>query len=242
MTAKKGGKTLLSFDFGYFLNVLPKVAEALPFTAFVIVASAVLSILVGALVSIVRIRRTPVLYGIAEGWLSFVRSMPFVLLLFLMYFTVPAFLRAAGADVSSIPKVVYVILAVVFGFAPIIAEVIRPVYFAIDRGQHEAALVFGFTPWQRISKIIIPQMVPMLLPPMVNQVIEIVKDTSLMYMLGLMDMMGRANMMIHVNLGRGKLENYIAVAILYWAVIAVLEAVMQYLNKRNSKGFTEGEV
>ena len=233
---------MLSFDFGYFLNVLPKVAEALPFTAFVIVASAVLSILVGALVSIVRIRRTPVLYGIVEGWLSFVRSMPFVLLLFLMYFTVPAFLRAAGADVSSIPKVVYVILAVVFGFAPIIAEVIRPVYFAIDRGQHEAALVFGFTPWQRISKIIIPQMVPMLLPPMVNQVIEIVKDTSLMYMLGLMDMMGRANMMIHVNLGRGKLENYIAVAILYWAVIAALEAVMQYLNKRNSKGFTEGEV
>ncbi len=233
---------MLSFDFAYFLNVLPKVAEALPFTAFVIMTSAVLSILAGALVSVVRIRRTPVLYGISEAWLSFVRSMPFVLLLFLMYFTVPAFLRAAGADVSDIPKVVYVIMAVVFGFAPIIAEVIRPVYFAIDRGQHEAALVFGFTPWQRVSQIIIPQMVPMLLPPMVNQVIEIVKDTSLMYMLGLMDMMGRANMMIHVNLGRGKLENYIAVAILYWAVIAALEAVMQYLNKRNSKGFTGGEV
>lgn len=199
--------------------------------------SAILSILAGIIVSAVRIARVPVLYEVTSIWLSFVRSMPFVLLLFLMYFTVPAFLRMAGIDTSQISKVTYVFAAVVFGFAPIIAEVIRPAWFAVDKGQLEAALVFGMTPWQRAARVMMPQMVPMLAPPMVNQVIEIVKDTSLMYMLGLMDIMGRANMLIHVNLGRGKLENYIAVAILYWAVIVVLEAVMHYLNEKNSKGF-----
>lgn len=228
---------MLTFDFSYFLSVVPKIAEALPFTFFVILGSAVLGILAGILVAIVRIARIPVLFQICGAWLSFVRSMPFVLLLFLMYFTVPAFLRMGGIDTSVIPKVTYVLAAVVFGFAPVIAEVIRPAYFAIDKGQHEAALVFGLSPWQRIVHVIIPQMVPMLLPPMVNQVIEIVKDTSLMYMLGLMDIMGRANMMIHVNMGRGKLENYIAVALLYWAIVAFLEMVIHYLNKKNSEGF-----
>lgn len=231
---------MLTFDFGYFLSVLPKVAEAVPFTVYVIVMSSVLSITVGALVSVVRIRKTPFLYGATEVWLSFVRSMPFVLLLFLMYFTVPVLLAAAGADLSGVAKETYVIATVVFAFAPIIAEVIRPAYFAVDRGQHEAALVFGFTPWQRVTKIIVPQMIPMLLPPMVNQVIEIVKDTSLMYMLGLMDIMGRANMLINVNLGRGKLENYIAVAILYWVVIAALTALMHRLSARHTKGFSGG--
>lgn len=228
---------MLTFDFSYFLSTFPKVADALPFTFFVIIVSAVLCILAGALVSIIRIARIPILFQICGAWLSFVRSMPFVLLLFLMYFTVPAFLRMAGIDTSTIPKVTYVFAAVTFGFAPVIAEVIRPAYFAIDKGQHEAALVFGLSPWQRIIHVVIPQMIPMLLPPMVNQVIEIVKDTSLMYMLGLMDIMGRANMLIHVNLGRGKLENYIAVALLYWGVIALLELVVHYLNKKNSEGF-----
>lgn len=228
---------MLTFDLGYFLQTFPKVADALPFTFYVILMSAILSILAGIIVSAVRIARVPVLYEVTSIWLSFVRSMPFVLLLFLMYFTVPAFLRMAGIDTSQISKVTYVFAAVVFGFAPIIAEVIRPAWFAVDKGQLEAALVFGMTPWQRAARVMMPQMVPMLAPPMVNQVIEIVKDTSLMYMLGLMDIMGRANMLIHVNLGRGKLENYIAVAILYWAVIVVLEAVMHYLNEKNSKGF-----
>lgn len=228
---------MLTFDPGYFLQTFPKVADALPFTFYVILMSAILSILAGIIVSVVRIARIPVLYQVTSAWLSFVRSMPFVLLLFLMYFTVPAFLRMAGVDTSQIPKVTYVFAAVVFGFAPVIAEVIRPAWFAVDKGQLEAALVFGMTPWQRATRVMMPQMVPMLAPPMVNQVIEIVKDTSLMYMLGLMDIMGRANMLIQVNLGRGKLENYIAAAILYWVIIVILEAVMHYLNEKNSKGF-----
>lgn len=231
---------MLTFDVSYFLSVFPKVAEALPFTFYVVVVSAALSILAGAAVAAVRIARVPVLYGLCEVWLSFVRSMPFVLLLFLMYFTVPAFLRMAGLDTSHLPKEAYVFAAVVFGFAPIIGEVIRPAYFAVDRGQHEAAMVFGFSDRDRILRIILPQMIPVAAPPMVNQVIEIVKDTSLMYMIGLMDLMGRANLLIHVNMGRGKLENYAAVAILYWALVAVLEAAAQYLNKRSSRGFTGG--
>ena len=80
-----------------------------------------------------------------------------------------------------------------------------------------------------------PQMIPAVLPPLVNQLIEIVKDTSLMYMIGLMDLMGRTELLITVNQGIGKLESYLAVAILYWVVVAALEAVMKYLENRQTR-------
>lgn len=231
---------MLSFDPSYFLAVFPQIAAALPFTFYVVAAAAAMSLLAGAAVAAVRIARVPVLYALCEVWLSFVRSMPFVLLLFLMYFTVPAFLRAAGLDTSRLPKEVYVFAAVVFGFAPVIGEVIRPAYLSVDRGQHDAARAFGFSDFDRIFRIIVPQMIPIAAPPLMNQVIEIVKDTSLMYLIGLMDLMGRANLLIHVNMGRGKLENYAAVALLYWVLVAVLEAAAQYLSRRSSGGFPGG--
>lgn len=91
------------------------------------------------------------------------------------------------------------------------------------------------TPAQEIVQVVMPQMIPTVLPLLVNQVIEIVKDTSLMYMIGLMDLMGRANLIITVHQGIGKLESYLAVAILYWVMIAVLESLMKYLENRQTR-------
>ena len=76
---------MLTFSISYFLEVFPKLLSAIPFTFEVIVVSAVLCILAGILVSIIRILRIPVLMPVTDVWLSFVRSMPFVLLLFLSY-------------------------------------------------------------------------------------------------------------------------------------------------------------
>lgn len=229
---------MLTFSFSYFLTVFPKLLTALPFTFYVILVSTLLCIAGGILVSVVRILKIPVLYGVTEVWLSFVRSMPFVLLLFLSYFLVPFLLRWSGLLKGSLDKTVYVYITMVFAYAPVIAEVIRPAYFSVDKGQREAAEVFGMTPVQEIVQVVMPQMIPAVLPPLVNQIIEIVKDTSLMYMIGLMDLMGRADLIITVNQGLGKLESYLAVAILYWVIVAALEAVMKKLENRQTRILT----
>lgn len=226
---------MLTFSASYFTEVFSKLLVAVPFTFEVILISAMLCMVSGALVSIIRITKCPVLYEISEVWLSLVRSIPFVLMLFLSYFLLPFLLKSAGIPTGGIPKVVYVYITMVFAYAPVIAEVIRPAYFSIEKGQREAAIVFGMTPWQCILQVVMPQMIPAVLPPLVNQLIEIVKDTSLMYMIGLMDLMGRTELLITVNQGIGKLESYLAVAILYWVVVAALEAVMKYLENRQTR-------
>ncbi len=228
---------MLTFDISYFASVFPQILEALPFTFWVIFMSSVICLLVGSAMAIIRIAKIPILVDIYQIWLSFVRSMPFILLLFLIYFTFPFVVRLVGFDVSRMDKVNFIYITLAFAYGPIIAEVIRPAYEAVDRGQHEAAIVFGYSTIQRIIHIIAPQAMVAILPPMVNQIIEIVKDTSLMYFIGLTDLMGRTNLLITLNQGKGKLENYIAVAIVYWAIIAGLELLSQRLEKYNIRMF-----
>lgn len=226
---------VLTFNLEYFWTVWPQLLEAVPFTLYFIVMSSVVSLLAGILVALIRIPRLPVLYQLTEVWMSFVRSMPFVLLLFLSYFLLPLPLQTLGVDTNAIPKEVYVYVAMIIHYGPIIAEVIRPAYEAVPRGQTEAAIAFGLSAWHRVTRIILPQALPIMLPGMVNQLIEIIKDTSLMYMIGLMDLMGRANLLIHLRMGEGKLECYIAVAIIYWILISALELLAARLDERSQK-------
>lgn len=226
---------VLTFNLEYFWTVWPQLLEAVPFTLYFIVMSSVVSLLAGILVALIRIPRLPVLYQLTEVWMSFVRSMPFVLLLFLSYFLLPLPLQTLGVDTNAIPKEVYVYVAMIIHYGPIIAEVIRPAYEAVTRGQTEAAIAFGLSAWHRVTRILLPQALPIMLPGMVNQLIEIIKDTSLMYMIGLMDLMGRANLLIHLRMGEGKLECYIAVAIIYWILISALELLAARLDERSQR-------
>ncbi len=226
---------VLTFNLEYFWTVWPQLLEAVPFTLYFIVMSSVVSLLAGILVALIRIPRLPVLYQLTEVWMSFVRSMPFVLLLFLSYFLLPLPLQTLGVDTNAIPKEVYVYVAMIIHYGPIIAEVIRPAYEAVPRGQTEAAIAFGLSAWHRVTRILLPQALPIMLPGMVNQLIEIIKDTSLMYMIGLMDLMGRANLLIHLRMGEGKLECYIAVAIIYWILISALELLAARLDERSQR-------
>ena len=226
---------VLTFNLEYFWTVWPQLLEAVPFTLYFIVMSSVVSLLAGIFVALIRIPRLPVLYQLTEVWMSFVRSMPFVLLLFLSYFLLPLPLQTLGVDTNVIPKEVYVYVAMIIHYGQIIAEVIRPAYEAVPRGQTEAAIAFGLSTWHRVTRILLPQALPIMLPGMVNQLIEIIKDTSLMYMIGLMDLMGRANLLIHLRMGEGKLECYIAVAIIYWILISALELLAARLDEHSQK-------
>lgn len=226
---------MLTFNIEYFFSIWPKLLEAVPFTLYFILMSTLVSLVAGTLTACIRIPRIPVLYQLTELWMSFVRSMPFVLLLFLSYFLLPLPLQALGVPGSAVPKEVYVYAAMFLHYGPIIAEVIRPAYEAVPRGQSEAAIVFGLSTWHRVTRIILPQALPIMLPGIVNQIIEIIKDTSLMYMIGLMDLMGRANLLIYLHMGEGKLECYIAVAFIYWALISAMELLADRLDKRSHK-------
>ncbi len=225
---------MLTFNFSYFLGLFPRLASAIPFTLEVIVASILLCLVVGVAIAVVRIARVPGLAQFCDVWLSYNRSMPFVLDLYLVYFVLPAIVRSIGASPDGWPLTAYVLIALTFHYSPVVAEIIRPAYLAVDRGQHEAAMVFGLSPARRVFSIIAPQALPIALPGLVSEAINILKDTSVMYFIGVVDLMGRAGLIINANYGQGKLETYCAVALIYWFFVILVEAAFHFFQRMNS--------
>ena len=230
---------MLSFNLSYFLGLFPKLASAIPFTMGVIAASISLCLIVGSLIAVARISRVPVLSNFCDVWLSYNRSMPFVLDLYLVYFVLPAIVRSLGLSADGWSLTSYVLIALTFHYSPVISEIIRPAYLSVDRGQHEAAMVFGLSPARRVCSIIAPQALPVALPGLVSEAINILKDTSVMYFIGVVDLMGRAGLIINANYGQGKLETYCAVALIYWFFVILVEVAFHLFQRLSGRKIKE---
>ena len=217
---------MLTFNLSYFLGLFPRLATALPFTMEVILASILLCLFLGTLVAVIRIAKVPLLHQLCEVWLSYNRSMPFILDLYLVYFVLPVIVRALHISPDGWPLTAYVLIALSFHYTPVISEIIRPAYLSVDKGQHEAAMVFGLSPFQAL---------PVALPSLVSEAINILKDTSVMFFIGVVDLMGRAGLIINANYGQGKLETYCAVALIYWGLVILVEIAFHAFRKWNGK-------
>ena len=209
---------MLTFNMSYFLGLFPRLSTALPFTMEVIAASILLCLCTGTLVAVIRIAKVPFLHQLCEVW---------------VYFVLPVIVRAFHISPDGWPLTTYVLIALGFHYTPVISEIIRPAYLSVDRGQHEAAMVFGLSPFHRVVHIIAPQALPVALPSLVSEAINILKDTSVMYFIGVVDLMGRAGLIINANYGQGKLETYCAVALIYWALVILVETAFHLFQKYN---------
>jgi len=226
---------MLTFNFEFFLELFPRLATAIPFTAYVIVLSVLLCLIFGVLIAVIRLANVPVLSKFCEIWLSYNRALPYILDLYLVYFCLPMIVRAVGIDPNSWPLTVYVVTSLTFHYSPVVSEIIRPAYLSVDKGQHEAAIVFGLSPFRRIFSIVAPQALPVAAPGLVSESVNILKDTSLMSFIGVVDLMGRSSLIINANYGQGKLEAYCAVALIYWAIVVCIEFAFHFFQKHSSR-------
>ena len=214
-----------------FGNYFMKIVRELPFTTGVIIESAVLSFVLAFPILYIRIYKVPVLSWFFEILLSFIRSMPGILELFLIYFGLPRLLGALGVKADGIEGRTFVILAMVFHYAPFLSEILRPAYLAIDKGQSEAADAVGLNTFQKNMRILLPQTLQIAIPQLGNCLTDLVKDTSLLFTIGIIDLMGKAKILINASYGRNKLEVYMAVAVCYWFLCGVSALLTKTLEK-----------
>ena len=111
-------------------------------------------------------------------------------MLFLVYYGVPVFLSQFGIDVNHLGKGVFVITAFSLLFASNLGEVFRGAYLAVDPGQREAAVSIGLSEFQAFYRIILPQATVHALPNFSNMLINLMKEGSLAYSIGLIDILG----------------------------------------------------
>lgn len=195
----------------------------------------------GLLLSILIVRQKYSKYsfwrGFAATYIHILRCTPSIVLLFIVFYGIPKFMLVLfDVNINFWPKMFFVIIALTLLYSAQLAEIIRSALEAIGPGQFEAGISIGLTPFQTMTRIVIPQAFVVALPNLGNSLIALLKEGSLAFTIGLIDVMGSGNLIISRNYGAYALETYIALAIVYWGLTLIIERTFCYLEKRYSKG------
>lgn len=189
----------------------------LPATLALVAVCFALVLALAFLVMLGRMSRHRTVRRILEVYVSFVRSIPVLLLLFIVYYGVPQLMSTTlHVDIYGWSKLTFAAITLVLFNAGWLSETLRAAYHSIDRSQLDLAQSLGYTPWHIWRTIAIPQMLGIALPDLGNAAVDLLKDTSLLFTIGVVDMMGLTKVIIANNYGVRQAEVYLAVGLVYW--------------------------
>ena len=211
------------FKVSYFLEVLPIIASKVNITFELTVAATIFALIVGVIIAIIGYYKIPVL---TRGYVSIMRGTPVVAQLYFFYYGIALY----SAFVRNMTPLIAVAVVMSFNMGAFMSESIRGALLSVDEGQKEAAYSLGMTNFQLVTRIVIPQAVRVALPPLFNDIINLIKMTSLAFMLGVPDIMGAAK--IEGARTFRYFEIYAAVMLVYWLIIFVLGILHKLLEKK----------
>lgn len=214
------------FDIKYFFEVLPKIALKLNVTMEITVIALFFSLLLGLLLAIIAYYKIKILYPIVRIYTSVMRGTPVVAQLYFFYFGIAVF----SETVRNMTPIYAVSFVMTMNFAAFMSESMRGGLLSVDEGQKEAAYSLGMSGIQMTTRILIPQAVRVALPPLFNDIINLIKMSSLSFMLGVADVMGAAK--IEGARTFRYFEIYAAVMLIYWCIIFIFECLHKYIGNR----------
>jgi His/Glu/Gln/Arg/opine family amino acid ABC transporter permease subunit len=219
------------FDLSYLIKSFPIILSYVDTTVLITFVAAVIGIVIGSIVALIRINKIIGLDKITAVYISFIRGTPFLVQLFLAYFGLPELMQKLGYQgIRDIPALFYVFIVFSLHVGAYSAEIIRGAILAVDKGQLEAAYAIGMGTFQAYTRIILPQAFSMAIPAFCNTIISTLKGTSLVFNVGVIDMMRKADLM-GANSQRS-LELYIDVAIIYVGLVFILSKFSTLLEKK----------
>lgn len=224
------------FDITYIWNSLPVLLPFLKVTFMVAGLSIIFGTFFGLVLAAMKLGKSKIAQKIANFYTTILRCTPSIVLLFLVYYGVPALADNFGLYLHDLNTAVFVVITFTLQFAAIMSEVIRSALESIEKGQFEAAVSVGLSPYQAYRRIIFPQALVVGLPNFGNALIALLQEGSLAYTIGLIDIVGKANLIIAANYNTHALEIFIALAIVYWVLSILIEKLFGKLEKVFSKG------
>ena len=208
--------------------------EGFGFTLQVVVAGLAISLVLGTILGVFSTTRSRVLRAISRVYVEFFQNTPLPVQVFFYYMAGPRVLQAILHTPSPVRLSSFAIGAVGVGLyhAAYIAEVIRTGIEAVPRGQMEAALSQGFSRVQAYRYVILPQTFKVILPPLCNQALNLLKNTSVLALIAGGDLMYNADNFVSTY---GYLQGYIMACVLYFIICFPLAMLVQWLEKRSKE-------
>lgn len=214
----------MNFNLDLAINSFPLLLLGAGVTIKITALSVALGIVIGLFVGIASISQVKVLRALAAVYVDFFRGTPLLVQLFLFYFALPAI---TGQRVDPF---VAAIGACGINSGAYVAEIFRAGIQSIDAGQMEAGRSLGMTWSQTMRYIIVPQATSRVIPPLGNEFIALLKDSSLVSVIGFEELTRRGQLIIAKTYG--SLEIWISVAIIYLIMTLTISRFVAYLEKR----------
>jgi amino ABC transporter, permease protein, 3-TM region, his/glu/gln/arg/opine family len=186
----------------------------------------IFSIPLGIAVAFVRLSNNKIASSVSSFYIWIMRGSPLLLQMMFFYYVLPIISPKLVFDQLTVAFIAFVI-----NYAAYYAEIFRGGLLSIDKGQFEAARVLGFDKVTMYRRIILPQLTKRVLPPVSNELITLVKDTSLVYILGLNDLLRVATA---ASNREASLMPFAYAAVIYLVMTAILTKLMAILEKKYS--------
>ena len=193
-------------------------------TSLIFVLTLIGSLPLGMVVALLRKSRFAVVRGIIKGYISIMRGTPLMLQLLVWYFG-PYYLFGWNIGNWRFPAI---IVGFVLNYAAYFAEIYRGGIESIPKGQYEAAEVLGYTKFQTFMRIILPQVVKIIMPSVTNEVITLVKDTSLAFTLAYQEVFSLAK---QISASQTSFMPFVIAGVFYFVANYLVEVVMARVEK-----------
>jgi His/Glu/Gln/Arg/opine family amino acid ABC transporter permease subunit len=211
------------FDWGAVWYAIPYMLQGTLVTLEISFWAMLLATLVGVVMGLISVSDLRGLKAVIRAYVYFVRGTPALVQIFLIYFALPRI----GLELTSFWSGV---VALAFNSAGFIAEIVRAGLQSIDAGQTEAALSIGMTNRQSILFILLPQSFRRITPPLTNEVITLVKSSSLLSVISVTELTRSAQVIIAAKFV--PFELYAELAVFYLVIISLLSWFSEFVEKR----------
>ena len=213
----------MPFEIAFIYRNFPVLAEGLLVTLQISGFSIIIATVAGLLIGLARLSRRPAIRIVASTYVEFMRNTPLLHQLFLLYFGLPVIgIRIPGFGVA--------LLGLAGLHAAFMAEVFRSGIESISARQEEAGLALGMTRGEVMRKVILPQAIPASIPPLVNQLVLLIKDSSLLATIGIAELTLRGRVLAEGT--AATYEVFVAVGLLYLIVTGTVSGVGRWLEPR----------
>ena len=217
----------MSLDYSIFINYGPQLLLGFWMTIKIVLCAIALGMPLGLILALGRRSQNIFLQFISTSFIEVFRNTPFIIQVFLFYYVLPFY----GLRLSA--EYVGILALAAFGSA-YFAEIIRAGIDAIPKGQLESARAIGMTDWQAMRYIILPQTISIIIPPLTNQTLSLIKESAILSTITVKELT-MTGIMVQGETFR-PFEAFIMIAILYWVLNETIATILRKIERNYGLG------
>jgi His/Glu/Gln/Arg/opine family amino acid ABC transporter permease subunit len=223
------------FNLSVFLKAFPMLLDRLPYTLAIVAVSFVIGGVLGTVLTVLRRTNSRVIKILVDAYVWLLRGTPLLLLLFMAYYGIPMMLQAVGIELDASDPLVFALIAFSMSLSSFFEEVMRAALDSVDSSQYDAAKSLNLPIVTFYRRILIPQALINSLPNLGNLLITAIKQSSILFTIGIADIYEQAVTLSSNDYGLWQLEIFLALMLIYWVLAAIIDKIAALIYASSQK-------